>query len=138
VSGEFLLDTSALITLIEDEPGAERVKSLLLLETVLLPCTALLETYYITLQEQGADIAEERHALLKRLPATILWEIEEPALLAAARLKAAHRISFADAIVAGFASYHRATLVHKDPEFEALEGDIRLEALPYKKKEEIA
>jgi hypothetical protein len=32
-----------------------------------------------------------------------------------------------------FAFHHNATLLHKDPEFETLAGQVRLEALPYKK-----
>jgi predicted nucleic acid-binding protein len=39
----------------------------------------------------------------------------------------------ADAIIAAFAIQCNAVLVHKDPEFEALAGQMLLEALPYKK-----
>lgn len=41
-------------------------------------------------------------------------------------------LSLADALIAGIASQLRAILVHKDPEFEALNGAVDLEALPYK------
>jgi ribonuclease VapC len=69
---------------------------------------------------------------MKRLPATILWEADEPILLTAARLKATFHLSLADAIIAAFAIRHDATLVHKDPEYEALAGLVKLESLPYK------
>lgn len=98
----YLLDTSAILTFLEDEDGAERVEKLLRQEAVLLPFMALLETYYITRKEQTEDVADRRYALLKQLPVTFLWNIDEPTLLTAARIKAIHRLSLADAIIAAF------------------------------------
>jgi predicted nucleic acid-binding protein len=128
----YLLDTSALLTLIEDEAGADHVEHVLTKEKVLLPWLVLLETYYVTQREQSQAEADRRYALIKQLPAQILWEMEEPTLLTAGRLKAMHRLSFADAIVAAFAIQHQAVLLDKDPEFEALSDSAALEALPYK------
>jgi predicted nucleic acid-binding protein len=127
-----LLDTSALLTLIEDEAGADRVEQVLRQGQVLLPWVTLLETYYISQQERDQAEAERRYALAKQLPATILWGMDEPILFTAARLKAAHRLSLADAIIAAFSIRENATLLHKDPEFEVLAGQLLLEALPYK------
>lgn len=128
----YLFDTSALVTLVEDEDGADRVQHLLTQEQVLIPWSALMEVYYITLQERGQAEADQRYALIKLLPATILWSIDEQVLLAAGGFKAKYRVSFADALVAAFAMQHDAILVHKDPEFELLAGQVTLEALPYK------
>lgn len=128
----YLLDTSALLTLIEDEAGADRVEQLLTQAEVWLPWLALLEATYITRQERGESEAERRYALIKQLPATLLWEIDEPILLTAARLKADHHLSLADALIAAYAMQRQATLLHKDPEFETLAGQVSLEALPYK------
>ena len=129
---KYLLDTSAVLTFLEDEDGAGRVESLLRQEEIILPYLVLLETYYITLQEQPEDVADKRYALLKQLPATILWEVDEPILLTAGRFKAFHRLSLADAIIAAFAQKQGAILVHKDPELEALAESIQQEVLPYK------
>jgi predicted nucleic acid-binding protein len=129
----YLLDTSAILTLLEDEEGAQRVETLLRREEVLFPFLALLETYYITLQEQTEDVADQRYALLKQLPKEILWSVDEPTLLTAGRLKAAHRLSLADALIAAFAVQHQAILVHKDPEMAALKDAVEMEFLPYKK-----
>jgi ribonuclease VapC len=128
----FVLDTSALFSLLEDEAGADRVESILRGEKVYLPWVALLEVHYVSLQEQGEDIANFRLALLKKLPAEIVWQHDEPALLSASRFKAQHRLSLGDALVAGIARQLNAVLVHKDPEMEALSGGVDLEALPYK------
>jgi predicted nucleic acid-binding protein len=130
----YVLDTSAILTLLEDEEGAQRVESLLRREEMLLPFLTLLETYYITLQEQSEDVADQRYALLKQLPATILWNVDEPTLLTAGRLKASYHLSLADALIAAFAVRHRAVLVHKDPEMAALSKIVQVETLPYKKQ----
>ena len=128
----YLLDTSAVLTFLEDEEGAERVEILLRQEQILLPYLVLLETYYITLQEQTEDVADKRYALLKQLPVTILWEMDEPTLLTAGRFKADHRLSLADAMIAAFALRKAAVLIHKDPELEALKDIVHQEILPYK------
>ena len=128
----YLLDSSALLTLIEDEAGADRVEQVLLHAEVTLPWLVLLEISYITQQEQGETEADRRYAMIKQLPATILWDMDEPTLLMAVRLKAIHRLSLADAIIAAFAIQYDAVLLHKDPEFEALGAQVSLEALPYK------
>jgi predicted nucleic acid-binding protein len=131
-SDRYVLDTSALLALIEDEPGADRVAQVLAEELVLLPWTVLLEVHYVTRQRRGQAEADQRYAMVRQLPARILWEMNEPMVLTAARLKAAHWLSFADAVIAAFALREGATLLHKDPQFEALDEEVTLEALPYK------
>jgi predicted nucleic acid-binding protein len=133
-SALYLLDTSALLTFIEDEPGSDRVEEVLKEAAILLPWSVLMETYYITLQEKGRAEADRRYALLRQLRAEILWTMDEPILLTAARLKAEHHVSLADSVVAAFAIRNNAVLIHKDPEFDALAGLLPMEALPYKVK----
>lgn len=128
----YVLDTSALLTLIEDEPGADRVEEVLRHHDCVIPWIALLEVHYVTLQAEGVDEAEHRHALLESLPAEIRWLADSRVMRAASRFKASHRMSLADAIVGGVASARSATLLHKDPEFETLDGQIVIESLPYK------
>ena len=131
-SSPYLLDTSALLSFIEDEAGADRVEKALKQSTTLLPWLVLLETYYITLQEEGQAEADRRIALIKQLKVKIVWDMDEPTLLTAGRLKADHRVSLADAVIAAFAIRRAAVLMHKDPEFEALTGLLPMESLPYK------
>ncbi|HEV7518611.1 MAG TPA: PIN domain-containing protein, partial [Thermoanaerobaculia bacterium] len=104
----FLLDSSAILTLLEDEAGAARVEEVILEEKTLLPWPVLLEVYYISQQEAGPAEADRRYALLKQLPCEILWQIDESILLTAARFKAEHRLSLADALIAAFARNHGA------------------------------
>jgi PIN domain nuclease of toxin-antitoxin system len=56
----YLLDTSAVIALLEDEGGADRVESILRHERVLIPFVVLLEVYYLSFQERGEDVAYKR------------------------------------------------------------------------------
>src|SRR5687768_9560421 len=93
---------------------------------------SLLEVRYITLQERTEAEADVRHVLLKRSGATLVWELDEPMVLKAAGLKAAHSLSLADALIAASAHRYGATLLHKDPEFDALPDTIKQERLPYK------
>jgi predicted nucleic acid-binding protein len=128
----YILDTSALLALIENEDGAGRVEAILRDEQPGIPCLALLEVHYVTKQERGQGEADRRYALLKQLSCEILWQLDEPVLLTASRFKASYRISLADSIIAAFAFRQQAVLVHKDPEYEALADVVELEALPYK------
>ncbi len=131
-SERYLLETSALLTFIEDEAGADRVEQVLAQSEVLVPWVTLLEATYVTQQERDEAEAQRRYALMKQLPVTVIWDMDEPIVLMAARLKAVHRLSLADTVIAAFAIRHDATLLHKDPEFEALADRLSLEALPYK------
>ena len=125
----YLLDSSALLSLIEDAPGANRVEQLLRHEQVLLPWLVLLEVYDLTYREEGEIQADQRLAMLKQLDVDLLMEAGEEVLLTAGRLRASHPISLADSIIAGFAMQHKAVLVHQDPEYESLQGEVRLERL---------
>jgi predicted nucleic acid-binding protein len=130
----YLLDTSALLTFIEDEDGSGRVEEILRRKGALLPWPVLMETYYISLREEGRAEADRRYALIRHMKTDILWDMNEQILLIAARLKAEHHVSLADAIVAAYAIQNKAVLIHKDPEFEVLAGLLPMEALPYKSK----
>lgn len=128
--GLYLLDTSAVLILLGDEPGAGRVEEILRSEEVLLPFVVLVEAYNLTLGTASVAEAKRRHALLKALPAWILWEADEAVVLGAAKFKAAHRLPLADALVAAFAAVRGATLVHRDRHFDALAGELPMERLP--------
>lgn len=131
----FLLDTSALLTLRDDEPGAARVSELLRhAQAGNLPChgcfMSLMEVFYRVWKDEGESAGREAYADCLALP--ILWLHESTALLErAASVKATHSLSLADAWIAAAALELDATLVHKDPEFAGLAG-LSEERLPYK------
>ena len=132
----YVLDTSAWLTLIEDEAGADRIEALLAMAkvgevVVLVSFMSFMEVYYITLQERDRSEAQARVDLMAALPGLRVDSTEALGLLAGA-LKARYRMSVADAWIAALAQERNATLVHKDPEFEQVEATIKVLKLPYK------
>lgn len=131
----FVLDTSALLALKESEPGADDVEEILRDHgkkgAVYASFMSVMELAYVIEQEQGESESRRAVLQLKQLPLQIV-ESDEPLGLAAARIKAAHKLSVADAWVAATAERLGAVLVHKDPEFQPLAKAIRLRPLPFK------
>ena len=129
----FLPDTSAILTMMDSEEGADLVEDILRTREILLPALVLFEVYYKSIQYHGVETAELRYATLRSIRATHVSELTEPVLLKGGEFKAKYKISLADSIIAAYAFVHNATLVHKDPEFEALTM-INQVKLPYKLK----
>ncbi len=131
----WLLDTSALLALRDNEAGAERVATLLKAavsgEQRCYGCfMSLMEVYYRVWKDEGAEAGKEAYQQCLALP--MEWVHESPALLErAASIKATHPLSLADAWIAASALELGATLLHKDPEFENLPGLVEAH-LPYK------
>ena len=78
------------------------------------------------------DETEEKIAMLLSWP-TVVVESDSSWRTVAARVKSKGKISFADAWVAALALLNDAELVHKDPEFDAVEG-LKSEYLPYDRR----
>ena len=116
----FCLDTSAIITLRDDEPGAERVATLLEGPDPCLACfITRMEVLYRVWKDEGERSGRLAYEQLQSLP--IQWvDQTETLLLEASRIKALYPLSVADAWIAATAILSRATLLHKDPEFEAM------------------
>ena len=133
----WVLDTSALFCLKQDEPGASVVERILRESgpggKVYASFMSFMEFYYILEKTEGESRARQGYLELKQLPLRVVESDEELALIAA-RIKAATPLSVADAWVAATAERLGAVLVHKDPEFEPLKNRIALQHLPYKNK----
>jgi predicted nucleic acid-binding protein len=132
VSGErYVLDTSALLAFMTGEKGAPIVEEILSAKEnrTFIPWPVIFEIYYLTRRSRGEADADRRYALIRELPATIVWRADEPEVLTASRLKAQFRLSFADSLIAATAVQLDAVLVHKDPEYNALEIIVRLRLL---------
>ena len=116
----FCLDTSAIITLRDDEPGAERVAMLLDGPDPCFACfITRMEVLYRVWKDEGERSGRLAYEQLQSLP--IEWvDQTEPLLLEASRIKALHRLSVADAWIAAAARLSRAILLHQDPDFEAI------------------
>lgn len=131
----YVFDTSAWLTLIEDEAGADVVENLLEKANagsveILVSFMSFMEVFYITLQERDIEEAQTRLSLMASLPIARA-ESTVSLSISAATLKAKHRMSVADAWIAALAQEKGATLVHKDPEFEQIEDALEMFKLPY-------
>ena len=127
----YLLDTSALLTLRDDEPGADHVATLL--QSADVQCLACFMTRMEVLYRVWKDEGEQagKLALQQCLSLPLQWiEYSEELLLLAAEVKAGNNLSVVDAWIAAAAMHQNAVLVHKDPEFGSL--DLQQEPLPYK------
>ena len=133
-----VLDTSAIVCVLEDEPGADVVEERLTAAQVGkihlgASCMTLVEVYYKAHQSEGQQHASQLVTMIKSWPVEIVYPDEELCLVAG-EIKALFPLSFADAFVAATARETKAVLFHKDPEFESLHGTISLKALPYKSR----
>lgn len=84
---------------------------------IFISTVTMIEVFYISMQEQGRDIAEERLTLIETLP--LIQESLTPNITEIiGEMKAVKSMSFADCCIAGLSKSKKAILVHKDPEFE--------------------
>jgi predicted nucleic acid-binding protein len=125
----YVLDTTAVMAVILQEPGAEQVREAIYSpDRVRLPFLVLMEVEYKLLQIKP-EIVDEALSLIDNWPVQLVesyfsWRRE------AAQVKAKGKLSFADAWVASLALLTDAELVHKDPEFDGVDG-LNALRLPY-------
>jgi predicted nucleic acid-binding protein len=94
----YLLDTSALLTLRDDEPGADRVEALLENSQRCYACfLSRMEVLYRVWKDEGERAGRLAYEQLKALP-----------------------LNWIEAWIAAAALQVGATLLHKDPEFRAI------------------
>src|SRR5688572_10436189 len=129
----FVLDTSALLALRSDEPGADRVAEILRLgrrgrTRCYVSFMTRMELLYRVTASEGEEPA--RTALRLIDAAGVQWVSCDTEILdLAARFKARGGLSVADAWIAATAAVKDAVLVHKDPEFTTVR-EIEQERLP--------
>ncbi len=132
----FVLDTSAILTLWNEEEGAPTVEKILRNGThhrkVFVSFMTFMECRYRLWKDQGQSAADEIFRSLSLLPVTRV-DVDDTLLMTASELKAQHKISVADSWIIATAISRKATLVHKNPEFEALSDRVAMKTLPYKK-----
>jgi predicted nucleic acid-binding protein len=120
----FVLDSFAILAYYHAENGGERVLELLnnaRAGKVELGMSLINvgEIVYITRRNQGRKRAESILKDLRDLP-IIFYEAGEERILAAAWIKSAYAISYADSFAVQLAQELKGTLVTGDPEFEGV------------------
>jgi predicted nucleic acid-binding protein len=126
----YVLDAYAVLCYLQDEAGADEVAGLLNQakkgETrLLLTWMNLGEVYYRVCRTRGETKAQEVLATIKEWPVTLLAG-DEPLTVAAAGIKAAHALSYADAYAVAACLLHQAALVTGDPEMRPVEKALSL------------
>ena len=125
-----VLDSFALIAYFRDGPGAEAVENLLVTagkkDTPLhMTDVNYAEVKYSIVKQDGAAAWEKAAQILQGLP--IDFHSTTRALAdVAADFKARFKMSLADAFAAALAKEKKAELVTGDPEFKALDKEIKI------------
>jgi predicted nucleic acid-binding protein len=120
----YLLDTSALLTLRDDEDGADKVADILQQaqqgKAQCYGCfMSLLEVLYRVWKDENEQ--EGKLAYQQCLALPMEWLHEDKALLEkAAEIKATHQLSLANAWIGAAALLQDLVLIHKDPGFASL------------------
>jgi len=125
----YVLDACALIALLQEESGADKVSAVLNSADngeaeIVMHKVNFLEVYYDAYRSRGKEQANLMWTEFRRLPVSINAEISDEIFAEAGRLKASHRISLADSISLAQAIVFDGELLTADHhEFDIIEGN---------------
>ena len=125
-----VLDSHALVAYFRDEPGAEMVENLLVVagrkdSPLHMTDVNYAEVKYSIIKKDGAEAWAEAAKILQGLP--IQFHPTTRAMAdTAADFKDHFKLSLADAFAAALAREKKTELVTGDPEFKALEKEIKI------------
>jgi ribonuclease VapC len=125
-----VLDSHALVAYFRDEPGAEMVENLLVVagrkdSPLHMTDVNYAEVKYSIVKKDGVKAWAEAAKILQGLP--IDFHSTTRAMAdTAADFKARFKLSLADAFAAALAKERKTELVTGDPEFKALEKEIKV------------
>ncbi len=131
----FVLDTSAILTLWNDEEDADTVEKILRSPAALhISFMTRMEAGYRIWKKAGRTISEEFLRYLDLLPLKQV-DASDEILMMAMEIKATKKLSNADSWIIATAIATKAILVHKDPEFEQVKDMVSLQTLKYKNRQ---
>ena len=128
-----VIDSHALIAFLKGEVGAERVAGFLKAAgegkvRAVMSTVNLGEVAYVTERRLGLPRTQAALAAIDQLPVEIL-PVDRRAALAAAHLKAVHKLPYVDALVAALAQLHGGAVLTGDRDFAAVEAAVEVEWL---------
>lgn len=109
-----VLDSWALLAYLKDEPAAERIEEEWLSSPPAICAINLGEVLYLLMRDRGEKAASEQIAAIRRNSTAI--EVDLELIVAAARLKAAGGLAYADAFCIATAQRLGASVWTGDPE----------------------
>lgn len=127
----YVLDSYALLALLEGESGADRVAEIISDSTSrkYMSVVNVGEILYIVARRRSSSEAEQIMYALQTTDDIVLEEVSLDRAAAAARLKVAGGLSYADCFAAALAQEKNCVLVTGDPEFSVLQNVIAIEWL---------
>ena len=125
-----VLDSSALISYLEKEPGFEKVKDALSKAAEsgkeLLMCTVNWgEVYYILIREYGLEKADFTARLIETFPIEFV-PADMQLVKEAALFKSNFKLPYADSFVAALAKVRKADILTADKEFKLVAHEIKI------------
>lgn len=130
----YVLDTSAILTLWNNEEGADTVEHILRSDAVVyVSFMSFMEGRYRLWKNVGKDESDEFSKYLELLPVERV-NIDDLIFEKAVEIKAISNLSVCDSWIIATAIATNSILVHKDPEFEQVKKKVKLKTLPHKKQ----
>jgi predicted nucleic acid-binding protein len=125
-----VLDSSALITFLEDRAGADQVEDLLAKaaeseHALLMSVVNWGEVYYSIWRLRGEKAANEKLREISQLPIEIV-DVDTELTRLAATLKAKHNLPYADCFAGALAQARKAALVTSDKGFERVSTSLKI------------
>jgi len=125
-----VFDSWGLLAFLQDEPAAARVEHLIWQahesrRRLLISSVNLGEVWYSIARRRTGATAEEKVSEVLNMGFQVVssdWSLAHDA----AQFKARYRLSYADCFAAALAKREAAPLVTGDPEFKALESEIKV------------
>lgn len=128
----YVFDTSTLLTLWNDEEGADTVEHLLRSDSpIYISFMSCMEGRYRIWKSAGRTESEEFSKYLDLLPLRRI-DITEQIFEKAIEIKATYPLSVCDSWIIATAISNNSVLLHKDPEFEQVKKIVNTRSLPYK------
>ena len=130
VTDPVILDSFALVSLFQKEPGWRKVRDVLqnLLSRGDKAHLCLInwgEFYHVTRRRVGQKKADEALMLLQQLPISVI-PVDENLVREAATLKSEYPISYADAFCTATALQSSGQILTNDPEYHAVQHLVRV------------
>lgn len=128
---KFVLDSYAIVALVDKEKGQERVVQRLVAAqnnkiALYMSLVNWGEILYTFERERGGQFAIELEQELDEYPMKLMG-VDRRRIRAAARLKSVYRLSYADAFVVALAQELNATVITGDPEFKSVEHIVSVD-----------
>lgn len=119
-----VLDSYAMLAYFRNEDGGEKVEQLLneavaKKHELYMTCINAGEVYYMASRKDGTAKADMVWKAMQQFPIHLV-EVDLPLTFKAAKLKASHKLSYADAFAAVLTIAKKATLITGDREFNNL------------------